>query len=349
MKQAYRALDPAHPLDPSSPYYVARPSNPLDALTTELEFSDRPRQFLLAGHRGTGKTTELARIADRLRESRSVFTVELRSAGGPALLRDLCEALQSTKRGSSWSARVGTFIAAESTLELSLDSGHWLQELAKLLPNGPELPVLLIDGVDKLDPHEALAYLRPLRRVSELPLSTVCTVPLGLPLLDEFSELGERVDGWRFLPALPVYSRDGSVNRAGWELCQTVLERRAPVFEQDAADVLVGMSGGIHRELLKLSQKACVRAALDGSSRVLRDHASAAVQEAQSELRLRLRADDEALLWVIHETGQLTSDPEVLRLVQDQFVVAYAEAMSWFDVHPLIGAMVKKRPEQARG
>ncbi|PZO51651.1 MAG: hypothetical protein DCF15_14660 [Phormidesmis priestleyi] len=46
-------------------FYVLREDSPVDKLALELKMADEPAKYLLAGHRGGGKTTELRRLETR--------------------------------------------------------------------------------------------------------------------------------------------------------------------------------------------------------------------------------------------------------------------------------------------
>ena len=80
----YRALDFERPLDVSNPadqalyvenLHTSEGYSPLDDLQANIEMSDRPGTWLFTGHRGVGKSTELRRMAARLRESGHVVLV----------------------------------------------------------------------------------------------------------------------------------------------------------------------------------------------------------------------------------------------------------------------------------
>ncbi len=64
LDDAWVNFDPQTPLPPNHPFYVARGENPLDELVWSLrqEVGRAPKYFF-AGHRGCGKSTELARLA----------------------------------------------------------------------------------------------------------------------------------------------------------------------------------------------------------------------------------------------------------------------------------------------
>jgi hypothetical protein len=84
LKILYRALDIEHPLDIDKPedkaIYVenlhkSNGYDPIDELQDKIDISDRPNSWLFTGHRGVGKSTELRRLAVRLRESNHLVMI----------------------------------------------------------------------------------------------------------------------------------------------------------------------------------------------------------------------------------------------------------------------------------
>ncbi|NEQ85749.1 MAG: hypothetical protein F6K26_38295, partial [Moorea sp. SIO2I5] len=71
-KPAYQLFNPEQPLttpEEIRDFYVQREDSPVENLIAILEMEDQPAKFLLAGHRGSGKTTELRRIEQELAEN----------------------------------------------------------------------------------------------------------------------------------------------------------------------------------------------------------------------------------------------------------------------------------------
>jgi hypothetical protein len=82
-KPAYQLFKPDEPLSKSEDirdFYVARDGSPVRSLVSSLEMSDVPEKFLLAGHRGGGKTTELRKLQQRFEVDYSVIWVDADTA-----------------------------------------------------------------------------------------------------------------------------------------------------------------------------------------------------------------------------------------------------------------------------
>lgn len=82
-KPVYQLFKPDEPLSKAEDirdFYVARDGNPVRSLVSSLELSDVPEKFLLAGHRGGGKTTELRKLQQRFEVEYTVIWVDADTA-----------------------------------------------------------------------------------------------------------------------------------------------------------------------------------------------------------------------------------------------------------------------------
>ncbi|QLE41010.1 hypothetical protein FD723_11475 [Nostoc sp. C052] len=78
-KPAYQLFKPEEPLTTPEElrnFYVQRANSPVENLITFLDMEDDPAKFLLAGHRGGGKTTELRRLEQHLNSKYTVIWID---------------------------------------------------------------------------------------------------------------------------------------------------------------------------------------------------------------------------------------------------------------------------------
>lgn len=69
LRGALNILDPERPLrtdEELKDWFVARPDSPIDELRILLEDTNEPQTVLFTGHRGSGKTSELAKLGQQL-------------------------------------------------------------------------------------------------------------------------------------------------------------------------------------------------------------------------------------------------------------------------------------------
>jgi hypothetical protein len=82
-KPVYQLFKPEEPLSKAEDlrdFYVQRVGSPIESLVSALEMEDDPAKFLLAGHRGSGKTTELRRLEQELNNSYTVIWIDTETA-----------------------------------------------------------------------------------------------------------------------------------------------------------------------------------------------------------------------------------------------------------------------------
>ncbi len=324
LTQAYRALDPLAPLTPDSDYYVARPNNPMDRVRVDLKLSDRQRHYLLTGHRGTGKTTELRRLASTLRGERDV------------LLVDVSEQAEVTESGLGRVLETAIVGSLGETGVLSPDA---------VLDNITSRNVILFDGLERFVESDVVKILNGSVPAHAWPASMICTIPLSLYLASDFGEHARNFDRSIFLPGISVVDQEGVPEEKGLESLSSIVRRRTgeEVFTPEAFSHLALQSAGIHRELLQLAQRACVVAALDGATQVSHSHAEAAIREQRNEYSVVLRTGDFPILHALMQSKDLPGGSEASRLIRNQLIVAYANGTTWFDVHPILRPLIESR------
>jgi hypothetical protein len=82
-RPATQLFKPEEPLATSEDlhnFYVPRDNSPVDKLVSLLGTIDEPAKFLLAGHLGGGKTTELRRLEQRLANTHTVIWIDTQTA-----------------------------------------------------------------------------------------------------------------------------------------------------------------------------------------------------------------------------------------------------------------------------
>ena len=82
-KPVYQLFKPEEPLEKPEDirdFYVSRSDSPVEDLVNALEMEDDPTQFLLSGHTGSGKTTELHRVEHCLANDYTVIWIDTATA-----------------------------------------------------------------------------------------------------------------------------------------------------------------------------------------------------------------------------------------------------------------------------
>ena len=79
LREVYRIFDPQEPLKDEGlrEYYVERES-PIDKMIQAIESANKPSKILFAGTRGNGKTTELNRLVDKIKDDFFVVSFSIK-------------------------------------------------------------------------------------------------------------------------------------------------------------------------------------------------------------------------------------------------------------------------------
>jgi hypothetical protein len=342
LKRAYRALDPAQPAR-NVQHYVPRPGDPMGVLGEELKIRTSPIHVLVGGQRGVGKTTELYRLNDLLDAERLPYRLRTPDRAIDVqpglLLSSLCQSIarEQLPKDSKLLTRANEMADKIVTI---LDAKMLLEEvLGEVQSAGGHTFTYLLDGLEKFSPADAATYVTTMVDVA---CSFVVVVPISLLLSPDYASALSEWDRVISVPAIAVADRDGSPDAEGLAVLRAIVERRAGVdaFEGAALDLVVGASGGIHRELLTLAQQACLRASVAGRVQVREEDARNAVEDRRQEVSFHLTPQDMSYLLDIQKHHRITAEPRALPLVERNLIVGYHGGWAWFDVHPIVKPML---------
>ncbi len=107
-ERIYRDFDPEQPVTEHSEWRVRRPRSPADRVIRLLDLPTGPTRILLTGTVGSGKSTELFRIAEARAGKEFVLFLDLdrhftRVVGDPAALRKVAPGRCASS--SAWRSR----------------------------------------------------------------------------------------------------------------------------------------------------------------------------------------------------------------------------------------------------
>ncbi len=218
-------------------------------------------------------------------------------------------------------------------------------------------PVLVtLDGLDKLD----VAVARDVFAHSTLLTRPACHVIYTIPIpLRYDSSFSHAIANFRVcdLPNFKINNRNGTSYPSGRTRLGEVIRKRIadhvsaknPAFTEEAIAVLVEMSGGLLRDLIRLAQTACREAFIAQTDRVDERLARAAVQALTNEQAANLRTVHWEELQQVYRTKRLTTRIEELnvagevkkvvvcdQLLEGRHIFAYVNDETWFDVHPVL-------------
>ena len=174
-RPAYQLFKPEEPLTQAEDlrdFYVQRANSPVEDLINALEMEDDPAKFLLAGHRGSGKTTELRLLQDKLNQSYTVIWIDTETA---------------LERYNIGYAEVVVLIGQEICRQ-ALQPGWWSRKDERLLKALEDSlkTVIYSDKKDEVDGLELPEVLKKMGMTLKLGLTREMTKSLNIrPVLSE--------------------------------------------------------------------------------------------------------------------------------------------------------------------
>lgn len=216
--------------------------------------------------------------------------------------------------------------------------------------------LVAIDDLDKPDIATAQElFYRHATALTQPPCKILYTIPIALLYTAEFRPVSRNFSGWFVLPNIKVYHRDGSPHEAGRAVMREMVQRRMDLrlITPEALDFLIGMSGGVMREMTTLMQLACNEARVVGKHQIDLPIAQKAVAFIRNEYLRSLRVEHYQQLRLVardkqvREIHRIQRRPEeeeselaLLELLHNLSVLEYCNEDSWWDVHPIVATLL---------
>ncbi|MCL1808680.1 MAG: hypothetical protein FWG42_02810 [Clostridiales bacterium] len=294
---------------------------------------------LLLGQRGCGKSTELCKLKQRLED-----------AGWPVWIIN-AEAEMDLFQASCRDVMLGIaeglrMIAGKHGIELPHGApepnASCIMEISDRIAKGAggKQPVLIFDGIDKLQPQEKALDMFRCHALAQMPFPVIYTFPLSLrydsrfALIKDFYEL-------HILPMIKVSNIDRSQSEEGIGVIREIVRLRADakLFSENALAMLIEQTGGVLRDLFACIIASARRASKRGSSKIEAEDARRALQELSSELNRGISGPDYPMLASIYNDQKFKEQIEdsqfLIRQMQALVVLEFG-GTRWHEVHPLI-------------
>jgi len=207
--------------------------------------------------------------------------------------------------------------------------------------------LVIVEDLDKTDPDRAkeLFYGHALSLTSP-GCCVIYTFPTALRHDNDFIQVRQSFSELVVLPNFPVSHRDGSPDETGSALLQKILTLRAEerLFTSEALKGLVGWSGGLARELIRLAGQACL-VAMEAEKPAIDE---GVVEQAAARMRIDyevlLTSEQLDLLRVVRERKRVENDEAHRALLHNLSALEYRNGEGvWYDVHPIVRPLLEER------
>lgn len=239
-----------------------------------------------------------------------------------------------------------------------------INEIAAVIRNATNKDVLvIIDDLDKLDLARVNEIYRDNLKALCLPqFQIIYTIPIAV-LRDKFlrpmieTETNDQVVA---MPVIKLFEKDeirksDRVPRpeAMQVLCEVISKRIAgELLEKQAAEKIVLYSGGVLRELIRITNECCriclrlLRRKPDTQALKIDDEIlEEAVNTIRNDFAIPLGKIDYEILQTTYNEFQPDDPkrPEFLDLLHGLYALEYRNRQNWYDVHPIVIDLLRDR------
>jgi hypothetical protein len=343
--------------------YVHRPSGLADQLTARLEIDPASRHLVVGGV-GSGKTTELLVVRNRLNEHEDVeaVLVDVSETFKLARLRPGCLVILAARTFQGleeWNFealiydintndphRWTSSVPADEWSEISSLLVEQLREAHHRMRESGSHLVMLFDGLDRATDHEAFSKL------VEQDVAALHWCGIGVVLVGPIRSLEGfgRLDVERFERLYTQRPIDVDQDAAGHDFLLKVLRARASVemLSDEVADILVRFSGGGLRDLISLAKAAGDEAYMGGTDRIEVRDATVAADGFGRSLMVGLTPDEIETLKRLHAgQGFVRTTERDLALIATRRILEYSGNTPRYAVHPTIAPLLGQVGDKA--
>jgi hypothetical protein len=210
-------------------------------------------------------------------------------------------------------------------------------------------PIVLVDGLDKLDSIETIRPLFCTSLLSGIHGSSVYSAPITMMLQTEWQTAASYFERERLTNLVVVQPSQGVSVEAelvvrSRELMHEVVARRLKVlglpmedvFEDGVLDTIITESGGVLRTLVHLVRQAAFEAIRDEATRILTRHVTTAIDELAHEFQITMNGQRRAELETIRAHGEPSGNETAFELLLGNYVLPYRNGHSWWAPAPLV-------------
>lgn len=229
-------------------------------------------------------------------------------------------------------------------ISLLLDS---INEVCEYLKNElGTIPLIIIEDIDKADLETAHnLFFNHAATLNRMNCHIIYTFPISLCYANEFTErIGDYNERF-LLPNITLANRDGSPNSVGIETMRSVIRHRSSehLFEPAALDLMIEMSGGLLRYLIRIAQSSILSALASGVNLVTVAMVREEVAKISDDYKRLLTEDQYSELFKVRGSNERYNSTITQQLLANLSVLEYKNGETWVDVQPIVKKILDER------
>ena len=211
-----------------------------------------------------------------------------------------------------------------------------------------EQVLIIIDNLEKIDSKKALhLFYHHGTQLTQPLCKIIYTFPISLKSSNDFMQIKINFSDVIIHPNIKINEREGVDHPypKGREFMKEIVSKRVSLelFEPDALEYIIDMSGGVVREFIRIIRDSAVRAITKNRDIIDKDIAVEVVNGLKNIYQAQLSDEDYQVLQEVHQTKDIKKDEQLVGLLHNLSVLEYRNDRSWCDLNPIVRAILDEK------
>jgi GTPase SAR1 family protein len=206
--------------------------------------------------------------------------------------------------------------------------------------------LIIIDNLEKIDFAKALVLFHDHgTQLGQPKCKIIYTFPISIKSSEKFMQIKINFTDVIIHSNIKIHYQDGLPYPLGRGFMKEIVERRVPLdlFEPDALEYIIDMSGGVVREYIRIIRDSALRAITREKKIITKDIAIEVVNGLKNFYQAQLSDSDYDVLIDVCKTKDIKRNEQLVGLLHNLSVLEYKNDRSWCDVNPIVRSILEEK------
>jgi GTPase SAR1 family protein len=219
--------------------------------------------------------------------------------------------------------------------------------IAEIEKNDKQI-LVIIDNLEKIESDNALKlFYNHGTQLTQPMCKIIYTFPISLKSSSIFPQIRMNFSDVYVHPNIKIHEKDGSEHHyeKGRDFMKEIVSKRVSLdlFEPDALEYILDMSGGVVREFIRIIRDSSIRALTRGKITIDKDIAIDVVNGLKNLYQAQLSDSDYEVLLEVYKTKDIKRDDKLVNLLHNLSVLEYRNGRSWCDLNPVVRSILDEK------
>jgi GTPase SAR1 family protein len=208
--------------------------------------------------------------------------------------------------------------------------------------------LVIIDNLEKIESDNALKlFYNHGTQLTQPICKIIYTFPISLKSSNIFQQIKMNFSDVYVHPNIKIHEKEGSEHhyKKGRDFMKEIVSKRVSqdLFEPDALEYILDMSGGVVREFIRIIRDSSIRALARGKITIDKDIAIDVVNGLKNLYQAQLSDSDYKVLLEVYKTKDIKRDDKLVNLLHNLSVLEYRNGRSWCDLNPVVRSILDEK------